>query len=104
MQTIIETLSGEPALLVGTILGALGILGGATIAVSAIISDSWRKVRQVEELNAIKMQMLERGMTAEDIVKVISASPRRKWQEHVIKAWGQWDGCSHGKRARQAAV
>ena len=80
---IIQTLSQQPELLLGFLLGSLGIVAVTTIAVSAILGSKWKEVRQHEEQNALKLQMLERGMSAEEISEVVSASPRNTWYERV---------------------
>jgi hypothetical protein len=74
MSQIIETLSRDS----GTLLGALGILGGTGIAVTAIVSKTWRKVRQTEDNNALKQSMLDRGMSADEIATVMKAAPEKR--------------------------
>ncbi|MBI2823464.1 MAG: hypothetical protein HYX69_02095 [Planctomycetia bacterium] len=78
-QTIVETLSRDPGILLGAILGSLGIVGGTLIAVTAIVSENWRKVRQVEDNNALKQSMLDRGMSADEIATVAAAGPKGPW-------------------------
>ena len=64
----------------GITLGALSVLLGLTavtiIAVMAIISTQWRKVRVLEDNNALKQAMLEKGMSAAEIATAIKASPK----------------------------
>jgi hypothetical protein len=74
MSQIIETLSRDE----GTLLGALGILAGTGIAVTAIVSGTWRKVRQTEDNNALKQSMLDRGMSADEIATVMRAAPEKR--------------------------
>jgi hypothetical protein len=52
----------------------LAIVGGITIAIIAIVSSAWQKNRQVEVEAALKQDMLNRGMSAEDIERVIKAT------------------------------
>jgi len=82
---IINTLSQDPTLMLAFILGSLGILAITTIAVTAIVGTKWKKVRQFEEINALKLQMLEKGMSAEEIKEVVSASPRYAWHEKLAE-------------------
>ncbi len=85
MSQIVNALSQDPSLMLGFLLGSLGIIAVTTIAVSAILGSKWKKVRQYEEINALKLQMLERGMSAEEIKEVVSASPRYSWPEKLAE-------------------
>jgi hypothetical protein len=78
MAQIIETLARDEGILLGAILGTLGILGGTGIAVTAIITDTWRRVRQTEDNNALKQSMLDRGMSADEIATVMKAAPEKR--------------------------
>lgn len=82
---IISTLSQDPTLMLAFILGSLGIIAVSVIAVTAIVSKQWMKVRQLEEVNALKLQMLEKGMSAEEIKEIVSASPRHAWHEKLAE-------------------
>jgi hypothetical protein len=61
----------------GELIGLVAVGGGITLAlicaVTAILSEAWYKGRQL----ALKHEMLERGMTAEDIRTVIDAGTKR---------------------------
>lgn len=62
----------------GEILSPLiGLLIMAILAISVVGIFQWRKIRQAEMENALKQQMLERGMSANEIAQVISASPSK---------------------------
>ena len=78
MSQIIDTLSRDEGILLGAILGSLGILSGTGIAVTAIVSECWRKVRQTEDNNALKQSMLDRGMSADEIATVMKAAPEKR--------------------------
>jgi hypothetical protein len=47
---------------------------GLIIAVTAIIVTNWRRVRQSDAESALKQDMLQRGMSAEDIERIIRAT------------------------------
>lgn len=57
---------------------ALGTVGMficiAAIALGCTIAVQWRKARQAELEAALKKEMLQRGMSADEIVKVLEAS------------------------------
>ena len=75
---VVNTLSQDQGVLLGAILGTLGILAATAISITAIVSDTWRKVRQTEDNNALKQSMLDRGMTAEEIATVVKAAPEKR--------------------------
>jgi hypothetical protein len=52
-------------------------LCGALIAITAIVSAQWRKVRQTELEIGLKQDMLNRGMSAEEIERIIHATRKR---------------------------
>ena len=53
-------------------LGVLFIIGVTISAVFAVVQ--WRKIRVAEMEATLKQQMLDRGMTADEIVRVLGAS------------------------------
>jgi hypothetical protein len=75
---IVETLSRDPGILLGAILGTLGILAATAISITAITTEAWRKIRQTEDNNALKQSMLDRGMTSDEIATVMKASPQKR--------------------------
>jgi hypothetical protein len=64
--------------------------GGMVVGLVGIIAHHWRRLRQTEIETEMKREMLNRGMSAEDVERVIkaSASPadgektaaRRRWE------------------------
>jgi len=75
---IIETLSKDEGILLGAILGSLALICGTVVGIASLIVVNWRLVRQTEDNNALKQSMLDMGMNAEDITKVVSATPERR--------------------------
>ncbi len=64
-----ETLLG----LCGMLLGAIAIVGGIAVAIAKVVSTHYRK-SQLDEMEAtLKMEMIQRGMAADDIAKVLGA-------------------------------
>ena len=78
MSRIIESLSTDPAILLGAILGSLAMLSVASISIAAIVSHAWQKVRLTEDNNSIKHALLNQGMSAGEIATVVSAWPSRR--------------------------
>ena len=64
-----ETLLNNPIFLVFAFLTITGIV--------ASLSHAWRKVKQAEIEAQLKSEMIQRGMSAEEIKKVIEASSAR---------------------------
>lgn len=77
-DAMFRSISSEP----GIALGALGIIAGCLtgviIAATTVIAIQWRRVRQSEDVSALKQYMLERGMSAEEITAVIAAAPKSR--------------------------
>ena len=59
----------------GEFIGLVAVLIGPMIAIVAIVASQWRKVRIAEMEGTLKQQMLDKGMSAADIEKVMNASP-----------------------------
>ncbi len=50
------------------------IFGGwVIVAVVRAFTDNWRKVREAEQLAALKQSMVEKGMSADEIERVLKA-------------------------------
>ena len=55
-------------------LCVLFIFGGwVMVAIIRSFTDNWRKVREAEQSAALKQSMVEKGMSAEDIERVLKA-------------------------------
>jgi len=62
---------GLPGILVVTFICG----GWVIVAVVNTAAKSWRKVRESEHLAGLKQSMIEKGMSVEDIERVVRASP-----------------------------
>ncbi len=89
MNRIVEALASDPGIAIGAVLGSLGIIAVTVMSVSA----QWRRIRQAEELNALKREMLQAGMSADEIAHVVSASPKSKFRGLISEHARQWHGC-----------
>jgi hypothetical protein len=79
---MLEWLSQQNA---GQVIAILAISGGITVAVVSVLSGAWVRVRRAEFLAqqaetdaALKQQMIERGMSADEIERVLAAGVSRK--------------------------
>jgi hypothetical protein len=71
---MLDIFAREPGILVAVV----AIVAGTLIAVTAVLAYHWLAARRTEAESALKRDMLERGMSAEEIERVIratSASP-----------------------------
>ena len=59
-----------------SILGILVVFGGLLIGFVAVVGGVWSDVRKKEILAGLKHDMLERGMSAEDIRMVLDAGKK----------------------------
>ncbi|HEY2759348.1 MAG TPA: hypothetical protein VGI75_01355 [Pirellulales bacterium] len=53
--------------------GLLAIAGGLLCGLTAIIAAAWYRIRKVEIAASLKQDMLNRGMSADDIKTVLEA-------------------------------
>jgi hypothetical protein len=58
----------------GELIGLAAVLIGPVVAIVAVVSTQWRKVRIAELEAALKQQMLDKGMSADQIEQVMNAS------------------------------
>jgi hypothetical protein len=58
----------------GTLIPIIAVGGGLLIPIVAIIAHSWRKMRHLELEIGLKNEMIARGMSAEEIERVIRAT------------------------------
>lgn len=49
------------------------------IPISAIICSFWYKISKITSNNELKRDMLEKGMSAEEIERVLNAGTKKKW-------------------------
>jgi hypothetical protein len=73
MELLSKFDSGE---LLGLVLGGVSIIGGLLCGIIGIIAGAWQKVRRTEIAAALKQDMLNRGMSAEDIRTVLEAGSK----------------------------
>ena len=55
----------------------LGVVFGCAIPIIAIIGVFWYKIAKTTSENDLKRRMVERGMSAEEIERVLAAAPRK---------------------------
>jgi hypothetical protein len=78
-----KLISNLPAILAVTFIFGGWVIGSAVRS----IATNWRRARESEHLAALKQSMIERGMSADDIERVINAGQKpadcEKEAEHV---------------------
>jgi hypothetical protein len=70
MELLSKFDSGE---LLGLVIGGIAVIGGLLCGIIGIIAGTWQKVRRAEIAATLKQDMLNRGMSAEDICTVLEA-------------------------------
>ncbi len=63
--------------LIGLVAVSGGMLIGLLCGITAIITDNWQKLRRAEIAAALKQDMLNRGMSADDIRTVLEADSKK---------------------------
>jgi hypothetical protein len=61
----------------GELMGFLSVGGGLLIALVAVVGGIWKDVRRREIAAGLKHDMLDRGMSAEEIRMVLDAGTKR---------------------------
>jgi hypothetical protein len=64
---------GEILGLCGMIVGLLAIIGGIGVAITKVVASHYRRTQLDEMEVALKMEMIQRGMSAADIKQVLEA-------------------------------
>jgi hypothetical protein len=78
----------------GELIGLFSVVGGLTVLAIAVLAGCWAgarkaeyRARQVEIESALKQDMLNRGMSAEDIERVLNSGhtkPARGWRHRAV--------------------
>ena len=69
---MLDLFAKEPALLIPIVL----FVGGALVGVTAILAHQWRAIRCTELEVALKQDMLRRGLSVDEIERVLRASEK----------------------------
>jgi len=62
--------------LLGVMIALPAVVGGLLCAIIAIIAGNWKAIRHAETSAALKQDMLNRGMSADEIRTVIEAGSK----------------------------
>ena len=57
-------------------IGLVAVFGGLLIGITAIVASFWFKARKTEITAALKQDMLNRGMSADEIKTVLEAKTK----------------------------
>jgi hypothetical protein len=70
----------EWAMLFGTPFGwlSIAVVAGVLCSIATAVINNWRRVRESEHLTALKQSMIERGMSADEIERVLAAGSSRR--------------------------
>ncbi len=74
MSELLSQLTSDELLaLCGIFLGLVAIVGGLSIGLVAVVSYHYRRSRMDDIEATLKMEMIQRGMSADEISKVLEA-------------------------------
>ena len=59
----------------------IGVIAAALCVAAVMIAVQWRKLRQTEIDAALKQEMIQRGMSADEITKILAASSEKSEAE-----------------------
>ena len=94
MSDLISQLTSEDLLaLCGIFIGLVAIIGGISIGLVAVISYHYRRSRMDEFEATLKMEMLERGMSAADIAQVLQARAEAPAEQSTVVIGGTSGWC-----------
>lgn len=80
--------------LAGMLVGVIAILGGITVTVTKLVSAHYRRT-QLDEMEAtLKMEMIQRGMAADEIAKVLGArmAASKSPLSEMMANWPKFEG------------
>ncbi len=88
MGELLARLNGGEFLgLCGILLALVGIVGGIAVAITKVVSAHMRKT-QLDEMEAtLKMEMIQRGMSAGDIKQVLEARMGGSKANPFLELW-----------------
>lgn len=74
MTGLLSELDDETVMaLSGMLVGVIAILGGVTLAITKVVSSHYRRTQRDEMEATLKMEMVQRGMSADEIARVLEA-------------------------------
>jgi hypothetical protein len=72
------------------ILISIPVVGGILIAITAILADTYRKMQRDDMAATLKMEMIQRGMSAEEIERILAARLSPPAGRHARRDWQWW--------------
>jgi hypothetical protein len=87
----------DPEMFFALLIVGGSLASGTLITLGSVALITWRKARRDEMTFELKREMLEQGMSADDIAKVIGAAPPRP-------AWTAGSPWSCGGKRRRHAI
>jgi hypothetical protein len=73
--TLFAGLSGGE--MIPVILSSVAIGGWMIVSIVKMMTENWRKAKESEHIAILKQQMLDRGMSAEEIAMVVNAGANK---------------------------
>jgi hypothetical protein len=108
LNELVTKLNGGELLgLCGIIVGLLAIMGGIGVAITKVVASYYRRT-QLDEIEAtLKMEMVQRGMSAADIKQVLEARMGSSRSAVLQELWSSLPamraaggGCKEAKKSQ----
>ena len=81
----------------GEMIAIVSIVGGLLVVMFSLAADIWQRARKVEIEAKLKQDMLDRGMSADEIRTVLDAGKKTSFSSICDHYGGLW---SHGNTNR----
>lgn len=60
---------------------SVAVVAGVISSIASSITSNWRRIREAEQMAVLKQNMVERGMSADEIERILNAGTRRQREE-----------------------
>lgn len=60
---------------------SIAVVAGVISSIASSITGNWRRIRESEQMAVLKQNMVERGMSADEIERILNAGTRRQRDE-----------------------
>jgi hypothetical protein len=108
MTDVFSKLNGGEILgLCGIVLGLVAVVGGIVVAIVKVVEEHYRKTQLNEMEATLKIEMIQRGMSAEEIKTVLESKMGSSKPMSLHERLGAWSpffvpGVSGGKEAKKS--
>ena len=84
LNELSQVLDNNAGMVLAVILSICGMATAILISVGTTLIIQWRCLRQTEDENSLKRELLHQGMSADDIEAIIVATARRSTADRFV--------------------